>query len=288
MTIEQNSFTVTFQFERFMELRPFIMEWMHELNKNKIIVPFITDEQWGLCSEMVLVLKPACEITDRMQKEMYVPSDLYGDWLELKLQFELLEHIPLAANILRSMIKREKGIVDTPNMLASVYIDLRMRVLLSDEQKSIALKHLSDVRKRLKIKIQQTAIAAEKKSGSAATSELSKLIKRRRIETAENQNIEDEPFFAIITSAECIEDFDIHPVEYWGFLAKKDPDMHNIISAINSTASAQVSVERAFSAYANILSPRRSNLGNETIDNILIVRLNKGVVEKIRSDIEFD
>lgn len=109
-----------------------------ELNKKQIIIPVLSNDEWAALAELLSVLKFPLAATLSMQKEKYVSSDLFGDWMELKLQLEKIRHIEVAADMLDSMKGREIGLIDAPHVLASVYIDPRFRVLLSEEECTIA------------------------------------------------------------------------------------------------------------------------------------------------------
>lgn len=251
-------------------MRPFIDEVLPQKIHAKLKCPRISDEQWKVIAEVVEVLQPAYITTIRMQREKYVPSDFYADWVNLKLQLEKLQEIRLAANIVVNMTRREKGLIDTPNIMASVYIDPRMRVLLTDDQIGIAKRHLSDVRKRLKIDVPQQPTVMD----NSAFSELSQLIKRRKMDCSTTNHIPDNDFFAVISNSTFIDDLGISPIDYWLHLETSNPEIHRIISTVNAAAPTQVSVERGFSALAFIMDPRRTRLGDKILNDILVLRLN--------------
>ena len=52
-----------------------------------------------------------------------------------------------------------------------------------------------------------------------------------------------------------------------------------------SVPSNQVSVERAFSALRLVLSDQRASLNEETLDNILMLKLNPKLLEEVLQDI---
>lgn len=69
--------------------------------------------------------------------------------------------------------------------------------------------------------------------------------------------------------------------KHW--LKRKDshPELFAVAMIVLGTPSNQVSVERAFSALALVLSPHRTGLGHDTLEDILLVKLNKDLFEKI-------
>lgn len=74
-----------------------------------------------------------------------------------------------------------------------------------------------------------------------------------------------------------------HAIQYWSDRKSLHKELYKLSMITNSVPITQVSVERAFSSLAFILSPLRNSLGEDTLENILIIRLNKDVFIKIPS-----
>lgn len=75
--------------------------------------------------------------------------------------------------------------------------------------------------------------------------------------------------------------FDTNILDFWKNTKISDPEMGRLIDVALAVPSTQVSVERAFSALATILTKLRSKLSKETINNILIVKLNKNLIKDL-------
>lgn len=69
--------------------------------------------------------------------------------------------------------------------------------------------------------------------------------------------------------------------KYWTDRKTTHPELSAVASVVLATPSNQVSVERAFSALALILTDHRSTLGEDNLSNILLVKLNKDLYEDI-------
>lgn len=69
--------------------------------------------------------------------------------------------------------------------------------------------------------------------------------------------------------------------KHW--LARKHthPELYAVATVVHSVPSTQVSVERSFSALALLLSNIRTGLSDEALEEILIIKLNKDVFEKV-------
>lgn len=69
-------------------------------------------------------------------------------------------------------------------------------------------------------------------------------------------------------------------LDYWQN-KKTDSDIYSVSQIVLATPATQVSVERAFSALAQILGPLRTNLSIENLNNILLIKLNEFLFDEI-------
>lgn len=67
----------------------------------------------------------------------------------------------------------------------------------------------------------------------------------------------------------------------WRELKNCNPDLHKLATTMLAVPSSQVSVERAFSALGLILTNRRTCLKEENLQNLLLVKLNFDLLDKI-------
>lgn len=76
---------------------------------------------------------------------------------------------------------------------------------------------------------------------------------------------------------------DEHTLDFWkrSEVKKKFPEVYGLSILVNAVPVTQVSVERAFSIVAFILSNRRCQLAEKTLNDILLIRLNKQLFENI-------
>lgn len=70
-------------------------------------------------------------------------------------------------------------------------------------------------------------------------------------------------------------------LDYWKNLSTKEKDLFKLAEVILAVPSSQVSVERAFSALSTIVTKQRTRLSSATINNLLIVKLNNNIIEKV-------
>lgn len=69
--------------------------------------------------------------------------------------------------------------------------------------------------------------------------------------------------------------------KFWTGRTSTHPELSAVAAVVLATPSNQVSVERAFSALALVLTNCRSTLGEDTLSNTLIIKLNKPLYDKI-------
>ncbi|XP_058446278.1 uncharacterized protein LOC131427268 [Malaya genurostris] len=68
--------------------------------------------------------------------------------------------------------------------------------------------------------------------------------------------------------------------DHWMKRKTTHPELYAVASVVLAVPATQSTVERSFSALALILSPHRSTLGEDILEHILLVKLNKTIYEK--------
>lgn len=69
-------------------------------------------------------------------------------------------------------------------------------------------------------------------------------------------------------------------MEYWEANKSRNV-LYKLSQVIYSVPPTQTTVERAFSAFALVLTALRNRLSDENLQNILLLRLNKNILEQI-------
>ncbi|XP_055525420.1 uncharacterized protein LOC129718564 [Wyeomyia smithii] len=73
--------------------------------------------------------------------------------------------------------------------------------------------------------------------------------------------------------------------KHWITRKHTHPELYAVAIVVLATPSSQSSVERAFSALALILTDSRTGLGEDTLANMLIIKLNRDVFQKVFSNL---
>lgn len=68
---------------------------------------------------------------------------------------------------------------------------------------------------------------------------------------------------------------------YWVERKSQNKELYELSTITNSVPITQVSVERAFSSLAFIFTALRNSLAPETLENLLLIRLNKDIFDKL-------
>ena len=63
------------------------------------------------------------------------------------------------------------------------------------------------------------------------------------------------------------------------------PELYTLSLVALALAVTQVSVERSFSTLKSVLSPQRSNMSDEILDDIMVIRTNEMAWQKNRQKI---
>lgn len=73
--------------------------------------------------------------------------------------------------------------------------------------------------------------------------------------------------------------FEIDVLDYWSKHSQRNLCLIRLVEVALAVPATQVSVERAFSALATVLTKLRSKLSNKSLSNILITKLNFELID---------
>lgn len=263
-----------FQMESVVRIRAFIEEISQHRTLGKGIKNF-SSEEWNIFEEITKILKYPYDATLRMQREQYCPSDFYGDWENLKLELRDFADNSLANEILCAMEARETKL-KTPTVLASVFIDPRYRLLLSESESTVAISHILKLRKSSPD--DNTNKKTNDQSETVSDRKICQLIEQRKQNNPFYKYTMDESeFIRSILALPLENNIHVSPFEYWADKSNVFPEIFAIHCIVNSASPTQTSVERSFSGLSYILSSRRTNLQDDLLNEILLLRLNPSV-----------
>lgn len=70
-------------------------------------------------------------------------------------------------------------------------------------------------------------------------------------------------------------------IDFWKEQKENYPEIYAVAEILNSIPPSQATVERSFSALAYIYGPLRCRLSKDILSDILMIKLNKGLLRKI-------
>lgn len=267
-------FSYHFQFGRFLELRHFIDEASNSDDSLKV-----TPTKWKTIEVIRDILHEPYMLTMALQREDYTLSDFYGDWLRTKRNLIKMGH-SLADSIVLNMEKRENRIMNSNLMLAAVFLDPRYNMLLSKDQKDIAVAHLCQLWCRIQ-EINPTNTNST--NNSQENDEFAEFLGQASNEP-QNTSIADRlPLFLHRPQI----NYKTNILEYWNRIKPEEPELFKLQTVLFSVAVTQVDVERSFSSLKFVFNNYRSKLNTEMLSQILILRSNYDLFTKT-SDINFD
>lgn len=110
----------------------------------KNMAEYLSLKDWEDIQQFVEVLKPVHIATKKLQEEQLFLSDFYKIWLEMRLSIENNQNSHLLLKLVQT---REKAILEHPSVLSALYLDPRIRCILSDDPQKIkrAQMHLKQL-----------------------------------------------------------------------------------------------------------------------------------------------
>lgn len=252
----------------------------------------LSSDEWSEVENIVRVLKLPYILTEQLQAVQLTLSDVFGYWITMEIKLQKENHL-LAGLLLKHLRPRREKILDHQAMSAAVYLDPRFNRLLSLEKRNEAVNFLQNFWIRL------TSFQGQNESAVIDID-----VDDEAGDSSNDDNI-DEDLLALVRSSDerisppsgsasakekCIKSqlikfFETETFEnvqkskgiqgYWCSAIRHEYDaLHALSRVLLSVPATQVSVERAFSAIRIVLNDYRTSMSDESLENILLVRLN--------------
>lgn len=124
-----------------------LLEYKDYCNNNVGILS-LSEEEWKKIHDIVEALGPVYAATIKLQGSQLLLGDFYKLWIQLKIEVEQINS-SAAKNLLNCLKVRERLILNNDIVNAAVFLDPRLKLLLSVEEKAAAKKHLKNIAKRM-------------------------------------------------------------------------------------------------------------------------------------------
>lgn len=254
-----------------------------EQQEDKKIKNYLLDEiEWIESEHLAAVLRPFFKYVEKLQAVNCTLSDFFGYWISIRLNMAKKDH-PLKHFILTEMDKYKVSLLQNPVLVAAVYLDPRYQRVLSAGEKRLAcilLKNIYikyQVIKEVEIQPQTNNVVNNDDSDSFndMMEYLNSLPNEPQVFSQTTINVDKVD--DIIGSFDGKRDSSMHvsPLEYWEKHKTEMPVLYELSQAIFAIPPTQSSVERTFSALPVILTAKRTRIGDECLQNILLLKNNQ-------------
>ncbi|XP_055543350.1 uncharacterized protein LOC129728902 [Wyeomyia smithii] len=245
---------------------------------------------WDFTRQYAEAFKPLFICTKNMQSKHISLSEFYLQWMITIQKVKKMETNPFSAPLVESLNKRLTSLRTSRAFKIALYLDPRLNFagskLFTSEEKEEIQSYIVETWNRIH----------QLQSPVAKPSDVQQLINQDKGEdendvlltelfggTAESSFLEDNNFNQQLKAIE-VEPRRTYNFDVWNIWVDRKcthPELSAVAAVVLATPSNQVSVERAFSALALVLTNNRSTLGEDTLSNILIIKLNKPLFDKI-------
>lgn len=248
---------------------------------------------WRKLEEVLNILKIFYDLTIELQRVNYTLSDFYGQWLlcELKLQ-KIISNVGKETNLCEkfiwSMNKRKNDVIQNRAMLCAVFLDPRYRSKLTTSEIALVKHLLEDAW------VQTQLLKKEISSGGDLQEAIEEGDLLESLFAPTDVSSENLPINAV---GQCVPDYtkskaefmiivnnyelntkrihhskSIH--EFWKNSKETYPELYEVATIYLGIPPTQSTVERSFSTLSYIYNNRRSRLSPNTLENIIMLKLN--------------
>ncbi|XP_073819412.1 uncharacterized protein [Musca autumnalis] len=130
--------------ERLLEMR----EIVTTLSANNMEL-FLCSDDWSFANEFVGIFKPICTATMKLQTEQLCYSELYIIIMDITFQIDALPNSEMKTLLKGSLKTRTDKLFDNELFNAAVFLDPRVKVCITSEQKQRAKKFIVSLYKRM-------------------------------------------------------------------------------------------------------------------------------------------
>lgn len=249
----------------------------------------LTEIEWNAVKDIITTLEPFNKYSKKLQSETVTLSDFFGYWTLLRIKVSKSDN-QLSRQLLTQMNRYNDMLIENPAVIGAVFLDPRYQRALGSKI-TLAVDFLADLYVRI-IRVEasnDTSGTTEPERENSNTNDdsyddlneyLNACDSAYRMSSLNSPNVQSvQNTKQMIT--EILNDFigkelplTASILEYWKTKTDTNPELYKLASVLMALPPTQTSVERVFSALALVLTSHRTRLGDENLENILLVRLN--------------
>lgn len=239
-----------------------------------------TDYFWNKVDEILKVLKPLYITTKEMQKVGYGLADFYVSWLRIEKKLDRIcvegTLLNLAPELKKALEEYQQQLLDTPTMVAAIFLDPRIKFKLTNIQKECATLYLKKLFVRMhgfkysEIELNET--------GNNTLDELNEDFAIIHGETETNA-LDTSNLLISLADYETVKHFNLKhsTMDFWKHNKEQYPLIYPLACAIHAVPAGQAFEERNFSSFGYIRNAKRTMMKPKNLQNVLVVRLNKEI-----------
>ncbi|XP_055585080.1 uncharacterized protein LOC129737935 [Uranotaenia lowii] len=244
---------------------------------------------WSFIDSYYDAFKPLYLCTKKMQEHHVSLSDFYIAWLMAMSEVRKCTVNSFVPALLNSLKTRLSALRNSRAFKISLYLDPRINyhgsTFFSPQEKVEIQGYINETWQRIR-QLQSTSLTPNMTNEAFIESENNDDFDAYLTEmfggSVDTESSSETKFLQQLQSLD-LEPRQNHSFDIWNhWVSRKTthPELYAVAMVVLATPSNQVSVERSFSALGLILTNRRTNLGENTLSNILMVKLNKDLFQE--------
>lgn len=240
------------------------------------------DPAWPFVEKLKDALEPVAKLTRKMQAVQYTVGDFSDDLSMCEAELEFMNLAPksnkFALDLLQAVEQKGQQFMESGAIKAALFLDPRFHGARKTTDDSPAIEFILNVKGQLdKVKgnVQSNNANGENNPAPATTtpSTLHELYLARASREPEQPDTR-----GLVNRLNNVKNLKLpmtaNLLDFWRYRAIEDPELGELARIILAIPISQVTVERAFSSLPLIISDKRTKLGSDIIDALVLVKLN--------------
>lgn len=250
--------------------------------------------KWDAIKNLQQALKPLYQATVLMQTADFTMSDFYASWMQMENCLEKIikkasDKRP-AESLLDSVKKRKSQLFENKAMVCALALDPRFCGAIEGDSRRLAVDCLVNLWKR----IRAFHGSNESNSNHSSSEDEISVESTRALEYYMKKKTKSTNIFAtnifeisekVLKFIETKHDNATGTIfQFWTENNKKYPELFEMSQIVFAICPTQAIVERAFSALSHIFPPKRSQLKEELLEDILTISLNSDIFALVNEE----
>ncbi|XP_017140741.1 uncharacterized protein LOC108154836 isoform X1 [Drosophila miranda] len=253
---------------------------------------YVIDSFWEFIESYCVVFGPLQKTILKFEEEQLHYGNFYAQWLKCKICTEKIVKdasqtltTTIGNIILNSIDKRTTKFMNSKRLVSCLYLDPRFHHTLTAEQKVQARDYLKQIWDRItELNPEVTSCSASMVSipdQSVDFDEEDELLNQYLTQGLLEANVgsKSDVYTKIETLQLPFQRIDVDVLSFWQAKENSDQELYAISKVCFAIPPTQVAMERQFSTLRLMLTDDWNQHGQETLENIFLVKLNPNFLE---------